>query len=101
MLRKILRRFNIEAVLHFAASAYVGESMHNPRKYFQNNVVNSLGLLDAMLDCGVTKLVFSSSCATYGHPAQLPIPEDHIQNPINPYGASKLAVENMVRWYGE
>ena len=101
LLRSTLREFRVQAVLHFAASAYVGESMRNPQKYFNNNVVNSLSLLDLMLEADVTRIVFSSSCATYGVPLQLPIPEYHPQSPINPYGASKLFVENVLRWYGE
>src|SRR5215467_13696592 len=96
---KTLEAFRIEAVIHFAAHAYVGESVEQPRKYFDNNVSRSLALLDALLDAGVDKLVFSSSCATYGIPRGLPIGEDHPQSPINPYGASKLFVENILNWY--
>jgi UDP-arabinose 4-epimerase len=96
---KTLKRFNVQAVIHFAAHAYVGESVQQPRKYFDNNVSKMLSLLDALLDAGVNKLVFSSSCATYGIPRGLPIAEDHPQNPINPYGASKLFVENILNWY--
>jgi UDP-arabinose 4-epimerase len=99
LLRRTLRRFEIGAVIHFAAHAYVGESIERPRKYFDNNVVGTLALLDAVLDAGVDKLVFSSSCATYGVPRRLPIAEDHPQHPINPYGASKLFVENILSWY--
>ena len=99
LLRSTLSRFKIGAVIHFAAHAYVGESIEQPRKYFDNNVVGTLALLDAVLDAGVDKLVFSSSCATYGVPRQLPIAEDHPQDPINPYGASKLFVENILSWY--
>lgn len=101
LLRDTLEKFDIQAVLHFAASAYVGESVSHPRKYFQNNLVNSLALLDTMVDVGVSTLVFSSSCATYGVPTELPIAEDHPQDPINPYGASKRFVEDVLRWYGE
>ncbi|HEX2255998.1 MAG TPA: UDP-glucose 4-epimerase GalE [Afifellaceae bacterium] len=101
LLRRTLRRFDIGAVMHFAAHAYVGESMAAPRKYFANNVAGTLSLLDAMLDCGVSRLVFSSSCATYGLPRELPIAEDHPQQPVSPYGASKLMVENMLGWYGQ
>jgi UDP-arabinose 4-epimerase len=71
-----------------------------PRKYFRNNVSGTLAFLDSLLDTGVDKIVFSSSCATYGIPDQLPIKEDHPQQPINPYGASKLMIENVLRWYG-
>jgi UDP-glucose-4-epimerase GalE len=89
----------IEAVIHFAAYAYVGESIHAPRKYFQNNVSNTLNLLGAMLDAGVKRIVFSSTCATYGDPLAIPITEDHPQSPVNPYGESKLFVERVLRWY--
>jgi UDP-glucose 4-epimerase len=88
-----------EAILHFAANGLVGESMVNPHKYFQNNVVNGLKLLDAAVACGVQKFVFSSTCATYGPPERLPITEDLPQRPINPYGESKLMFERMLVWY--
>lgn len=97
----VIRKYNISAVIHFAASAYVGESVVRPRNYFENNVANSLTLLRAMLDCNVGKLVFSSSCATYGIPSQLPITESTAQVPVNPYGDTKLMVERILRWYGE
>lgn len=100
-IRLALEQFHCEAVIHFAASAYVGESMQNPRKYFGNNVGNTLNLLGAMLDAGVKRIVFSSTCATYGVPEEVPIPENHPQNPSNPYGESKLFVEKVLRWYGE
>jgi UDP-arabinose 4-epimerase len=99
LVMKTLKRFNVQAVIHFAAHGYVGESIQQPRKYFDNNVSKTLALLDAVLDAGVDKVVFSSSCATYGIPRGLPIAEDHPQNPINPYGASKLFVENVLTWY--
>jgi UDP-arabinose 4-epimerase len=101
ILARILRHHRISAVIHFAAHAYVGESMQEPRRYFRNNVVNTLNLLDAVLDCGVERFVFSSSCATYGSPQVLPIPEDHRQCPMNPYGESKLFVERTLRWYAQ
>lgn len=88
-----------EAILHFAASALVGESMTNPGKYFHNNVVNGLTLLDAALKGGVKKFVFSSTCATYGPPDRVPMTEDLPQRPINPYGESKLMFEKMLQWY--
>jgi len=94
-----LAAYRIAAVIHFAAHAYVGESVQTPRKYFRNNVANTLNLLDAMLDAGVSQLVFSSTCATYGRPLRIPISEDHPQSPINPYGESKLFVEKVLRWY--
>lgn len=83
----------IEAVVHFAAYAYVGESVTNPGKYYQNNLVNTLNLMECMRRAGVRRIVFSSSCVTYGTPKQLPITEESPQHPINPYGNTKLAIE--------
>ena len=100
LLVDVMKRHSVDAVIHFAAYAYVGESVTNPRKYFGNNVVGTLNLLDAMLDAGVRDVVFSSTCATYGEPQKVPISEDHPQNPVNPYGETKLAVEKMLHWYG-
>jgi UDP-glucose-4-epimerase GalE len=97
--RSIIKEFDIAGVIHFAAHAYVGESMQNPQKYFKNNVANTLTFFDALLEGGVNKIVFSSSCATYGNPHELPIKETHIQQPVNPYGASKLMIENVLNWY--
>jgi UDP-glucose 4-epimerase len=88
-----------DAVMHFAANALVGESMTNPKKYFHNNVVNGLKLLDATVECGVKKFVFSSTCATYGPPDRVPMTEDLPQRPINPYGESKLMFEKILQWY--
>jgi UDP-glucose-4-epimerase GalE len=85
--------YRIEAVVHFAAFAYVGESVKEPAKYYQNNLVNTVQLLDACRRHGVTRFVFSSTCATYGVPDKVPITEDEKQKPINPYGNTKLAVE--------
>jgi UDP-glucose-4-epimerase GalE len=99
--RKALTDYSIDAVIHFAASAFVGESIGNPRKYFTNNSAATLTLLGAMLDVGVRAIVFSSTCATYGVPERSPITEDHPQAPVNPYGESKLFVERVLRWYGE
>jgi UDP-arabinose 4-epimerase len=99
LLAKTLKRFCISAVVHFAAHTYVGDSVHQPRKYFNNNVTKTLAMLDALLDCGIKKIIFSSSCATYGIPRMLPIHEDHPQDPINPYGASKLFVEKILHSY--
>jgi UDP-arabinose 4-epimerase len=98
-LRRVLEEQRIDAVIHFAASAYVGESVQNPRKYFENNVVNTLSLLNAMLDSGVDRIIFSSTCASYGIPERVPIDESHPQRPINPYGESKLMVERILHWY--
>ncbi|MCS7058158.1 MAG: UDP-glucose 4-epimerase GalE [Meiothermus sp.] len=95
-----LRGYRIGAVIHFAANAYVGESMENPAKYFRNNVANMLNLLEAMVETGVRHIVFSSSCATYGIPQTVPIREDFPQNPINPYGETKLVGERMLKWFG-
>jgi UDP-arabinose 4-epimerase len=100
LLKDAIRRFDIAAVMHFAAFAYVGESMEKPEIYFQNNVVNSLALIAAMRETGVNRLVFSSSCATYGIPDRVPIPEDMPQRPVNPYGETKLMVERALHWEG-
>lgn len=94
---EILRKESIELVMHFAAFAYVGESVTEPRKYYENNFVATLRLLEAMLDNGVKKFVFSSTCATYGEPERLPIVESLPQAPINPYGQTKLDVENCLK----
>lgn len=87
---------DIAAVMHFAAYAYVGESVTDPGKYYRNNVVGTLTLLEAMVAANIKKFVFSSTCATYGVPHEVPIREDHPQSPINPYGASKLMVERIL-----
>jgi UDP-glucose 4-epimerase len=87
---------DIAAVMHFAAYAYVGESVTEPAKYYRNNVVGTLTLLEAMATAKINKFVFSSTCATYGVPQQVPIPEDHPQSPINPYGMTKLMVEKIL-----
>jgi len=92
----VLQKEKVEAVMHFAASAYVGESVTDPRKYYRNNVSNTVSMLDAMALVGIKKLVFSSTCATYGMPERMPITEDLPQKPINPYGASKLMVERIL-----
>jgi UDP-glucose 4-epimerase len=85
--------------MHFAAYAYVGESVVNPEKYYKNNVAATINLLSSMLKHGVNKIIFSSSCATYGIPEYTPIDEKHPQNPINPYGASKFMVERIFKDY--
>jgi len=90
----------VDAVLHFAAYAYVGESVANPAKYFWNNIQGGLLLLDAMRMHGVDRIVFSSTCATYGEPEALPITESERQLPTNPYGDSKLTFERALYWYG-
>jgi UDP-glucose-4-epimerase GalE len=101
LIRQILARHQIRAVLHFAGSAYIAESIQNPRKYFLNNVTKSLQFLDALLDFDVKQIVFSSTCATYGIPKYLPIDENHPQWPVNPYGESKLFIEKTLKWYGQ
>ncbi len=88
-----------EAVIHFAAYCYVGESVEKPGKYYENNVYGTLNLLEAMVQAGVKNIVFSSTCATYGVPEWIPLTEDHPQNPINPYGMSKLMVEKIFEDY--
>jgi UDP-arabinose 4-epimerase len=98
-IRRALREHAIGAVIHFAASAYVGESMTNPRKYYENNTRNAITLLGAMLDEGVQTMIFSSTCATYGIPDQIPITEATPQDPINPYGRSKLFIEGILHDY--
>ncbi len=97
LLDDIFASRNISAVMHFAAYAYVGESVTDPAKYYHNNFVGTLTLLEAMLAASVKTFVFSSTCATYGVPHTVPIPEDHPQKPINPYGESKLMIEKVLR----
>jgi UDP-glucose 4-epimerase len=96
-----LEKSRPDAVMHFAANALVGESMQNPSKYFRNNVTAGIHLLDAMNAVGCKKLVFSSTCATFGTPDRVPIDEALEQRPINPYGESKLLFEKILRWYDE
>jgi UDP-glucose 4-epimerase len=93
----IFQKQKSDAVMHFAASAYVGESVADPRKYYRNNVSNTVSMLDAMHACNIKKLVFSSTCATYGIPEKMPMTEDMPQRPINPYGDSKLMVEHILK----
>lgn len=90
----------IDVVMHFAASCYVGESVQNPAKYYTNNIIGTLNLLEAMRTAQVNRLVFSSTCSTYGDPVSLPMSEDHPQRPVNPYGMSKLTVERAMADYG-
>lgn len=100
-IQSALTAFKPEAVMHFAASALVAESMANPSKYFRNNIGNGLNLLDAMVATGIKRIVFSSTCATFGPPERVPIDENLPQRPINPYGESKLAFEKILRWFDE
>lgn len=96
LLDRIFSEYSISAVMHFAAYAYVGESVQNPAKYYRNNVVGTLTLLEAMMAAGINKMVFSSTCATYGVPKVVPIDENQPQDPINPYGMTKLMVEKLL-----
>jgi UDP-glucose 4-epimerase len=98
-LRQTLKEHRIEAVIHMAAYSLVGESCEHPSKYYQNNVVAGLVLLDTMLECGVPRIVFSSTAATYGEPESQPIFETAPNKPTNPYGESKLAFEKAMYWY--
>jgi UDP-glucose-4-epimerase GalE len=91
----------VDAVMHFAAHALVGESVENPRKYFRNNLEGGLTLLNACLDCGVRRFIFSSTCAVYGVPAKVPISEDNPRQPVNPYGVSKLFFERALEAYDQ
>jgi UDP-glucose-4-epimerase GalE len=100
LLAETIQRHKIAAVMHFAAFAYVGESVEKPEKYFHNNVVNSFGLMETMLATGVKQIVFSSTCATYGLPEVMPIREDTPQHPVNPYGETKLMIERALHWHG-
>lgn len=95
-LAAVFEKFSPQAVIHFAADAIVMESMRDPAKYYRNNVINTIQLLETMRDFEVKKLIFSSTCATYGNPLFTPITEEHPQNPINPYGRSKWMVEQII-----
>jgi UDP-glucose-4-epimerase GalE len=97
-LQSVLKR--VDSVMHFAAHAYVGESVENPRKYFRNNVESALTLLNTVLDAGIRRFVFSSSCAVYGMPEKVPIKEGTPRQPVNPYGVTKLFFENALEAYG-
>jgi UDP-arabinose 4-epimerase len=98
-LARILKERPVEYVIHFAAFAYVGESVKEPSKYYNNNIASSLSMLDTLLENGVIKIVFSSSCATYGIPAGLPITEEMPQNPVSPYGMTKFVFERILADY--
>ncbi|MGH9834877.1 MAG: UDP-glucose 4-epimerase GalE [Blastocatellia bacterium] len=99
LVERLVREREIEACVHFAAFAYVGESVVKPKLYFENNVEQGIALLDALLGAGVKQFVFSSSCATYGEPQRIPIDETHPQQPTNPYGWSKLFMERILESY--
>jgi UDP-glucose 4-epimerase len=100
-IKEALAEYRPEAVMHFAASALVGESMQNPSKYFRNNVASGLNLLDGMVEVGIPHLIFSSTCAIFGPPERVPIDENLPTRPMNPYGESKLMFENVLRWYNQ
>lgn len=101
LLVSTLKDKKIEAVVHFAAYIEAGESMQNPAKYFQNNVYGSMQLLQAMVESGVNKLVFSSTAAVYGNPVRIPIIETDLKIPVNTYGETKLMVEQMLKWFDQ
>ncbi len=96
-LRLCFKTYPIEAVMHYCAFCYVGEPVEQPAKYYRNNVINTLNLLDVMVEYGVKNFIFSSSCATYGNPIEIPMTENHPQAPINPYGRTKLIVEEILK----
>ena len=100
-LQRVFQNYKIDAVVHFAAFTYVGESVENPEKYYYNNVVGTVNLLNAMKNYGFKKIVFSSTCATYGEPKYMPLDEKHSQNPINPYGRTKLMIEQIFSDYAK
>lgn len=100
LMMAVLARHRIDAVIHFAACCLVGESMRDAGRYYRNNLVRSLTLLDAMCAAGVKRMVFSSSAAVYGDPIESPMTEDHPKRPTNPYGETKLAFERALKWYG-
>ena len=101
LLRKIFSDYPMAAVMHFAAFCYVGESVMEPAKYYENNVASTIALLEVMLEKKVSKFIFSSSCATYGEPTNIPIREDHPLKPISPYGRTKLMVEQILEDFRE
>lgn len=98
-LRLVFKKYSIKAVMHFAGFAYIGESVVDPQKYYLNNLKNTINLLQVMLEYNVKNIIFSSSCATYGNPLKIPIEENHPQNPINPYGQTKLMIEKILKDY--
>jgi UDP-glucose 4-epimerase len=100
-LDRVFQQHAVECVMHFAAYASVGDSVQNPSKYYDNNVVGCYTLLEAMRVHKIDKLIFSSSAAVYGEPITVPIPEDHPKSPTNPYGETKWAMEKMLQWYGQ
>jgi UDP-glucose 4-epimerase len=101
LLVDIFRGYDVRAVFHFAADSLVGESEEDPRRYYRNNVADGINLLDAMLEAGVKRIVFSSSAAVYGEPVRIPMDENHPAAPVNVYGTTKLIMENMMKKYAE
>lgn len=99
-LRKVFCENEIDSVMHFAAFAAVGESVAHPKKYYDNNIRGGLNLLEAMLEADVKRFVFSSTCAIFGEPVEIPMAETHPVAPANPYGETKLAFERVLKWYG-
>lgn len=100
-IREVLEEYKPDSVMHFAAYSYVGESVQDPKKYYDNNVGGTLSLLEAMLDYDIRNIVFSSTAATYGAPKKIPMKEDHPQHPVNPYGMTKFVIEKMLQDFGE
>lgn len=100
-LLKALKKHEISAVMHFAAHAYVGESVTDPEKYYNNNVIGTHTLLSVMRELGISQLIFSSTCAVYGNPQKLPLTEEHPLDPVNPYGMTKRVVEAMLHDYSQ
>jgi len=100
-LRSLFKKHSIKAVMHFAGFAYVGESVVDPQKYYLNNLQSTLNILQVMLENNIKYIIFSSSCATYGNPLKIPIEENHPQNPINPYGQTKLMIEQILKDYSK
>lgn len=98
-LEKVMRDFHPDVVMHFAAYIQMGESVTNPRKYYDNNFIGTLNLIETMIKMGCHKLVFASTAGVYGNPTVIPIPEDHKKEPENPYGETKLATERLLKWY--
>jgi UDP-arabinose 4-epimerase len=101
LVSETIRRYHVTGVIHFAAHAYVGESVEDPKKYFNNNCLATLRFFEALMAENVRHIVFSSSCATYGEPSGVPIDESQMQRPTNPYGESKLFIERVLHWYGK
>ncbi|HEY8563164.1 MAG TPA: UDP-glucose 4-epimerase GalE [Pyrinomonadaceae bacterium] len=99
LVEKIVREHGVDACMHFSAFAYVGESVEEPRKYYENNFIQTVNLLDVLIKTGAKKFIFSSTCATYGEPQYVPIDEKHPQYPVNPYGWSKFMVERVLEDY--